>query len=133
MMSGASSSDLNPSGVQGICPAGWHVPSNAEWTELVTSLGGSSTAGSELKEEGTTYWKNPNNDATNASGFTARPAGMLTETLVAGDIRTYAYFWTATESDGTYAFIKGMTNSSASVFESAVGKDTYRSVRCKKD
>jgi uncharacterized protein (TIGR02145 family) len=133
MMSGNASSNLNPSGIQGICPAGWHIPGNAEWSELITYFGGSATAGSELKEEGTTYWKNPNNDATNASGFTARPAGMITETMVSGDIKTHAYFWTATESDGTSAYIKWMSNNSASVSESAVGKDTYRSVRCKKD
>jgi uncharacterized protein (TIGR02145 family) len=133
MMNSAASSNMNPSGIQGICPAGWHVPSNSEWTELVVSLGGSSVAGSELKEEGTAHWAVPNSDATNASGFTARPAGMITEAMVSGDIETIAYFWTATESDATNAYTKWMSNGSASVFESAVGKDTYRSVRCKKD
>jgi uncharacterized protein (TIGR02145 family) len=38
VMNGASSSDKNPSGVQGICPTGWHVPSNAEWIQLVDFL-----------------------------------------------------------------------------------------------
>jgi uncharacterized protein (TIGR02145 family) len=133
MMNGAASGNLNPSGIQGICPAGWHIPGIAEWSELITYLGGSATAGSELKEQGTAYWKNPNNDATNASGFTARPAGTITEAMVSGDITTHAYIWTATESDAANAYIKWMSNNSASVIESTVGKDTYRSVRCKKD
>jgi len=58
---------------------------------------------------------------------------MITETMVSGDIETIAYFWTSTESDVTSAYTKWMSYSSASVSESAVGKDTYRSVRCKKD
>jgi uncharacterized protein (TIGR02145 family) len=133
MMNGAPSGDLNPSGIQGICPAGWHIPGNTEWTELIAALGGPATAGSELKEEGTTHWASTNSDATNASGFTARPAGMLTETMAPGDVTTHAYFWTATEYDGTFAFARWLSFNSASVSNSAVGKDTYRSVRCKKD
>jgi len=60
-----------------LCPSGWHVPSNADWTILVDYLGGSGIAGAKLKEKGTANWYYPNRDATNSSGFTARPAGIF--------------------------------------------------------
>jgi uncharacterized protein (TIGR02145 family) len=60
---------------RGICPAGWHVPSLAEWETLSQSCGGDAVAGGALKEAGTTHWSAPNTGATNSSGFTALPAG----------------------------------------------------------
>jgi uncharacterized protein (TIGR02145 family) len=74
-MAGSASSNANPSGVQGVCPAGWHLPSDAEWTELTDYLGGKSVAGGKLKETGTTHWASPNTGATNETGFTALPGG----------------------------------------------------------
>lgn len=58
-----------------ICPAGWHVPSDAEWTVLENFLGGSTVAGMKMKEVGLTHWASPNSGAGNQSGFTALPAG----------------------------------------------------------
>ena len=74
-MNGSSASDANPSGVQGVCPNGWHLPSEAEWAELVEYLGGESVAGGKMKETGTTHWNSPNTGATNESGFTGLPSG----------------------------------------------------------
>jgi len=59
-----------------LCPTGWHVPTDADYTTLMTFLGGSFGAGSKLKETGTTHWLPPNLDATNEVGFTALPGGM---------------------------------------------------------
>jgi len=56
-----------------LCPIGWHVPTDAEWTILITYLGGESVAGGKLKEVGTSHWTNPNSGATNETGFTALP------------------------------------------------------------
>ena len=72
-MAGATSSNSNPSGVQGICPEGWHLPSDTEWKQLTDYLG--ENAGGKLKEAGTTHWNAPNTEATNESGFTALPGG----------------------------------------------------------
>jgi uncharacterized protein (TIGR02145 family) len=56
-------------GVTGICPTGWHIPSNAEYETLSNFFGGNSGAGEKLKETGTIHWLSPNY-ATNESGFT---------------------------------------------------------------
>jgi uncharacterized protein (TIGR02145 family) len=72
VMNGASSTNANPSGVQGICPKGWHVPSSAEWDYLnLVSIG---NKGSDLKD--TNYWKSPNLGATDRYGFSARGGGF---------------------------------------------------------
>lgn len=63
-------------GVQGICPAGWHLPTDAEFTILTTYLGGVDVAGGKMKETGTTHWTTPNTGATNESGFTLLPGGF---------------------------------------------------------
>jgi uncharacterized protein (TIGR02145 family) len=59
-----------------ICPKGWHMPSDSEWMELVTYLGGIRVAGGKMKEAGTKYWTEPNEGATDESGFTALPGGL---------------------------------------------------------
>lgn len=73
-MAGSPSSSANPSGVQGICPSGWHLPSNEEWIQLTNFLGGTNLAVNKLKESGQTHWINSNN-GTNETGFTAIPGG----------------------------------------------------------
>jgi uncharacterized protein (TIGR02145 family) len=76
VMNGSAASNSNPSGVRGICPTGWHVPSAAEWEQLFTFLGGYSVAGGELKST-SNLWGSPNTGATNSSGFNALPGGSM--------------------------------------------------------
>lgn len=59
-----------------LCPTGWHVPSKEDLEILSEYLGGASVAGGKLKETGTDHWHEPNEGATNSSGFTALPGGM---------------------------------------------------------
>jgi uncharacterized protein (TIGR02145 family) len=132
MMNGAASSEADPSGVQGICPTGWHIPSDAEWNTLIDDWGGASTAGSALKETGTLHWS-LNSDATNASGFTARPAGIITDALVSQYLGRRAYFWSATESSETHATRFILTRSDGTVTTEEIVKENLISVRCIKD
>ena len=60
---------------RGLAPIGWHVPSDAEWTALITFLGGEYAAGGKLKEAGTLHWLSPNTGATDEKGFSALPGG----------------------------------------------------------
>ena len=76
VMNGAASSNTNPSNVQGICPDGWHLPSQAEWQQFAGFLGGLNIAGGKIKETGNAHWISPNTGATDEVGFTALPAGM---------------------------------------------------------
>ncbi len=72
VMNGAASTNANPSGVQGICPNGWHVPSAAEWDYLnIVTIG---NKGGDLKD--LNYWKAPNLGATDLYGFSARGGGF---------------------------------------------------------
>jgi uncharacterized protein (TIGR02145 family) len=87
-----------------LCPAGWHVPTDAEWTALIDYLGGESIAGEKLKETGITHWHYPNSGITNESGFTAVPGGyrwsrnQVYATGLFYDFGIACYFWTATLS-----------------------------------
>jgi len=102
-MNEATSSSANPSGVQGICPDGWHLPSDNEWIELADYLGGGSIAGGKMKESGYAHWSNPNSGATNSSGFTALPAGYRTGYGEFSRLGTYTYFWSSTKAEGSSA------------------------------
>ncbi len=86
--------------VQGICPTGWHLPSSSEWNALFTAVGGSSTAGTQLKS--TTGWDNSGN-GTDAFGFSALPAGFYFYGNFYNDGYS-AYFWSSTEGDGYLAY-----------------------------
>ncbi len=96
-MAGSASSSANPSGVQGVCPAGWHLPSDAEWTVLTNLLGGSSLAGGKLKETGTSHWSSPNTGASNETFFSALPGGYRYTNGTFANIDYYGFWWCATE------------------------------------
>lgn len=96
-----------------LCPVGWHVPSDEEWTKLSSYLRGDSIAGKKLKEVGTVHWAIPN-DATNESGFTALPGGHRTYTGDFSDVGKKAYFWSS--SGGSRAFIRELHNDASEMF-----------------
>ena len=119
--------------VVGLCPAGWHLPSDGEWTTLTTYLGGWTIAGGKVKESGTTHWLPPNTGATNESGFTALPGGMQHTTGGFVQLTYQAFFWMSSESSGNAAYMRYLGYSSANLIWEAWGKDQGFSVRCVKD
>jgi len=119
-----------------LCPTGWHVPIDDEWTTLTTFLGGESVAGGKLKQTGTTLWLDPNTGATNESGFTALPGGYryrLDGTFA--DVGKLSYWWSATEYiyDAAKAYYRELFNDQASVFREGATKTAGKYVRCLKD
>ncbi len=78
-----------------LCPAGWRVPTDDDWTELMDFLGGQSVAGGHIKQTGTSLWKTPNEGATNSSGFTALPAGFRGPTGLFYQNAEVAIWWSS--------------------------------------
>jgi uncharacterized protein (TIGR02145 family) len=91
-----------------IAPEGWHVPTNTEMMILSEYLGGDIASGGKMKEIGTTHWMDPNVDATNESGFTGLPSGMRYGDGVFYDINTFAYIWSSTQQDASFAYYKNL-------------------------
>ena len=146
VMGGSSSSSVNPSGVQGICPTGWHVPSDAEWTQLTNYVSsqsqyvcGSSTDNIAKALASITGWEESNETCTvgnspsanNATGFSALPAGIYF--IAYGVFGQTAYFWSATEDDGNLAYFRGLSYIFTYVSRNYLNKDVGFSVRCVRD
>jgi len=82
---------------EGICPSGWQVPTDGEFTELTDFLGGESVAGGKMKEAGYDHWWSPNEGATNSSGWTGFPGGYR---FIGGFSEDYnGFWWSASESE----------------------------------
>lgn len=138
----AASSSTNPSGVQGACPKGWHVPSRAEWDELKEYL--DHVGGAKLKEAGTEHWDEPNSGGAylNETGFTALPGGVrYNGDSIYGLERGFFFmgnrglWWSATEPSHTTQLAGNMSLSYNlnNIYLSSHAKDVAISVRCVKD
>ncbi len=136
---------------QGICPTGWHIPSEAEWQELIQFLGGSKIAGIQLKSPDKNYWYYPDNVSPwttspifykskrkkrrkqghvdpNGSGFNARGAGYLDGSPRRFDgIRELVLYWTSSQSALKVYYHNSMVN------KYGQGKKVGASARCLKD
>jgi uncharacterized protein (TIGR02145 family) len=139
-MNGASSSDANPSEVQGVCPTGWHLPSDAEWKQLEMHLGMSQAEadrkgwrgtdeGGKLKETGTTRWVSPNTGATNESGFSGLPGGYRYSAGPFFNIGYFGYWWSSLEE----TFYRDLNYNLTSIYRYDTSKDWGFSVRCLRD
>jgi uncharacterized protein (TIGR02145 family) len=116
-----------------IAPAGWHVPTDAEWTTLTDYLGGEDVAGGKLKETETSHWLNPNTDATNESGFTALPGGNRNYDGPFFNIDGFGYWASITEASTNDVWYFAMSYTSSNVFRYYFYKEGGWSVRCVKD
>ena len=151
VMRNSSSSSANPSGVQGICPTGWHVPSDAEWKQMEIVVGMSQSDADEGQYRGTiaarlcgnTGWTSYNTSIPssnsagntsaverNSSGFSALPAGRSTN---GGTVGNYAYFWSATQGSSTHAWYRILFYQKAGVGRYNGYKYQGYSVRCVRD
>jgi len=123
----------NPALRKKLAPTGYHVPTDAEWTTLMTCLGGESIAGGKMKETGTAHWISPNTDATNSSGFTGLPGGYRGFYGTFNDIGNDGYWWSSSELDTTYAWNRGLSYYVGSAYRNANNKKDGFSVRCLRD
>jgi len=114
-----------------VCPTGWHVPSDTEWTTLITDLGGGGIAGGKLKERGTTHWQSPNAGATNESIFTALAGGSRGDDF--GDLGLLGIWWSSTEFSATEANLIVIVNYAPEVGKFHESKKIGVSVRCLAD
>jgi uncharacterized protein (TIGR02145 family) len=120
-------------GTQGICPQGWHLPADGEWTVLTNFLGGTGIAGGNMKETGYAHWQSPNTGATNSSGFTALPGGARPVSPGFTFLTTLAYFWSSSQDDAASAWGRKLNNISGSMGSNPYNKSCGFSARCLKD
>lgn len=146
VMKGQASSDMNPSGVQGVCPDGWHVPSDSEWKELEMFLGMTEAAADSVGLRGAnqgsmlassaSFWldgyldRNPDFGIT---GFHAQPGGGRRYDGTFGHKGDNANFWTATEYSNIRAWGRHIYSQYSSVHRYRNAKSDGFSVRCVKD
>jgi uncharacterized protein (TIGR02145 family) len=107
---------------KGLCPSGWHVPFDGEWTTLITYLGGDRIAGGKMKSIGTTYWESPNTEVTNEGGFSVLPGGYRNYDGSFFNIRNFAFFWSATKYDFNYAWSRELDSYNCSVYRDDANK-----------
>ena len=119
-----------------LCPSGWHIPDNSEWTILTDYLGGAEIAGGKLKEAGLAHWSSPNTGATDEVYFTGLPGGARGGTGDFANIGNYGYWWTADghSVDPEYAWGFVLSYNTAAVIRADYyyKRDGF-SVRCVKD
>jgi uncharacterized protein (TIGR02145 family) len=146
VMDYTTTSNSNPSDRRGICPEGWHIPSDAEWCQMEVYLDATiecvsadfrgTDGGGKMKETGTTHWASPNAGATNTSNFTGLPGGYRHEYLAFGfvDLTQWGYFWSTTNSsDASFAFMRGLRFEYPNVSKQGGWKKRGFSCRCVKD
>jgi uncharacterized protein (TIGR02145 family) len=130
-----------------LCPAGWHVPSDAEWiilTDYLTNNGyGYQGSGDDIGKAlaAKSGWETTETPGTvgndqasnNSSGFTAYPVGARTIAWQFGGFGAHGFWWSATENGDSSAWYRALSNSNSDLVRgSPLKKDGY-SVRCLKD
>jgi uncharacterized protein (TIGR02145 family) len=132
---------------RGLCPVGWHIPTDTEWANLINyaetyagganpatcaTTGSCSNAGAVLKENNTDYWNSLGTPtANNNLNLTVRGAGYNYSGFYGR--KTDAYFWTSTQGTAGGGRIRNFVYNNASVSRSNNGKSWYLSARCVKD
>lgn len=115
------------------CPAGWHLPGDAEWTKLSDYLGGENVAGGKMKETSSGLWDYFNKSDTNESGFSGFPGGCHSTDWEFGLMRFLGFWWTATSHTEASAWNRYMECGYKELFRKDSKKMNGFSVRCVKD
>ncbi|OFY43715.1 MAG: hypothetical protein A2Z69_01670 [Bacteroidetes bacterium RBG_13_44_24] len=116
-----------------LCPAGWHVPSEAEYTTVITWAGGPLVAGGVFKEAGNTHWLDPNTGAANDDyGFALLPGGLRSYMGPFSGIGESGNLWSSTKISIDPAYVSAYYNS-AEVFLQTLMEGSGMSIRCVKD
>lgn len=129
---------------RGLCPGGWHVPSDMEWNtvvkfieplaDTVAVLSQSSIAGGEMKEGGIAHWSSLSPGANNNSGFTGLPGGVKDETSgKAIDLGIECNWWSTTQYSTTCYYSREIFVSQDDFYRNAVHPRSGYSIRCVKD
>jgi len=122
---------------QGICPTGWHIPNDDEWSALMNSVGGSSIAGRKLKS--TEGWSNCGNGSSysyqceDTYGFSALPGGYGSSDGGFYGVGSYGYWWSASGSLSNYAYLRYMYYDGELAYYDFNSKSILFSVRCVQD
>ncbi len=115
---------------RGLCPVGWHVPSDDEWTELTNALGGAVVAGNKLKSS--SGWTN-NGNGNNSISFNGLPGGFRNYDGVFYDGVFYGYWWSSSEHSTSSAWSRCLTQYSGGADRKGIIKRSGFSVRCLRD
>ena len=115
---------------RGLAPIGWHVPSDAEWTQLTDYLGGNNLASTKMKSA--RGWE-INGNGTNESGFSGLPGGSRYPTGLFGNIGSYGSWWSFTEDDSSNAWYRYLSYYGALVYRYLATKENGFAVRCLRD
>ncbi|MFV8324692.1 FISUMP domain-containing protein [Flavobacterium sp. ZS1P14] len=123
---------------RGLAPDGWHISSASDLDSLITYLGGLNLVAGKMKEKGTTHWASPNTGATNESGFTGLPGGVVALSGAYPNIVTvysgigYSGGWWNTSEKGSY-YGYWLTNNSSTLSSGSADPNSALSIRCVKD
>lgn len=119
--------------IRGICPEGWHIPSNAEFDTLASFLGGWQIAGGKMKEAGFSHWHSPNSGADNSSGFTALGAGDRASWGSFYDFKFHGSFYSTDDINPTSTTYWNLYYYGTALSKDNISKAYGWSVRCIKD
>ena len=114
---------------RGLCPSGWHVPTDGEWTQLTDFLGGWAYAGTPMKASSE---DSPGWNGTNQSGFTGLPGGLRYD-VGYFDVAGGSGVWWSSSPSGSDAWFRSLGSSSTSVVRDDVNQRFGFSVRCVRD
>jgi uncharacterized protein (TIGR02145 family) len=123
-----------------VCPTGWHVPTDEEWTELTNYLGNDNPtyfsfeiAGGKMKSTGTQYWQSPNTDATNESLFSGLPGGRCNNAGDFSDTGFQGWWWSSSPIGSHSAYGRLLKHNQSDISRVSHDKEEGFSIRCLKD